>query len=103
MKRQWYLADKLAEHIRRRAKFPPSEPLDITTLARAYPFQADTQPAPIEADGDLLVTPSGPVIRYRRDHPRQRQRFTIAHELTHLVLQNPALGDWCFSRETQIT
>jgi Zn-dependent peptidase ImmA (M78 family) len=43
--------------------------------------------ASINVDGWCLSPPSGsPLITLNKDSPRTRQRFTLAHELAHLIL-----------------
>lgn len=58
------------------------------------------EPRDMAAEGYLGITPSGGVvIRYRPDRPRVRVRFTIAHELGHILLamaQGKPLDDEVF-------
>lgn len=41
---------------------------------------------PGESDGCCMISAGRPVIYVAQDQPRQRQRFTAAHELGHILL-----------------
>jgi Zn-dependent peptidase ImmA (M78 family) len=61
-------------------------PIPVETIARncgavVIPYELGE-----EVSGVLVVNDSKGVIGYNRSHPKVRQRFTIAHELGHLIL-----------------
>ncbi len=61
-------------------------PTDLEAIA-AFLGVESIAPASLTIDGYLGVSPSGkPVIRYKDTNPACRNRFTIAHELGHLLL-----------------
>ncbi len=60
-------------------------PVDVIALARKQGVSA-VEPAEMSADGYLARTRDGAlVIRYRATNNRSRNRFTIAHEIAHLI------------------
>jgi Zn-dependent peptidase ImmA (M78 family) len=64
-----------------------SPPVDVVALARrcgALVTSADILEDAIS--GFLVEMPNGPLIVYNSEHPHGRQRFTVAHELGHLLL-----------------
>lgn len=61
-------------------------PIDIRRVARRLGVQS-IEPRRIKSEGYLGVGPGGGlVVRYREDQPASRIRFTIAHELGHVLL-----------------
>jgi Zn-dependent peptidase ImmA (M78 family) len=63
-------------------------PIDVIRLAHEAGVRV-IEPANITADGYLGRQPDGTlVIRYRSQNAGNRNRFTIAHEIAHLVLAN---------------
>jgi hypothetical protein len=61
-------------------------PVDICSLAKEMGVHS-IQPACLDIDGYLGRAPDGGlIIRYRADNSELRNRFTIAHELGHLIL-----------------
>lgn len=90
MNRLWYLADKVAQQLRRRARFSQDGPIDVEALAHA--LHVDVRPADILEDGQFVPRQRGGLVLYRSNRPRPRVRFTIAHELVHLALRDPTIG-----------
>ena len=90
MTRLWYLADKVAQQLRRQGRFPQDGPIDVHALARS--LHVDVQQAAISQDGQFLPRERGGLVLYRSDQPRQRIRFTIAHELIHFALRDHTIG-----------
>ncbi len=63
-------------------------PIDVIQLAHEAGIPV-VEPANITADGYLGRQPDGTlVIRYRSQNAGHRNRFTIAHEIAHLLLVN---------------
>lgn len=59
---------------------PPFNPLKIVEM-----LGAKTAANAVIADARLLVSPSGPVVEYNPQQPRERMRFSIAHEVAHML------------------
>jgi uncharacterized protein DUF955 len=86
----WHRAEEVAQQLRRQGRFAQNGPIDVEALAAA--LHVDVQPADIPEDGRFVPRPRGGLVLYRRNQPPQRVRFTIAHELIHLALRDPAVG-----------
>ena len=69
-------------------------PVDVTAIAerQGVTVLADAGLAVERLSGQVCLEESGPVIRYNPEEPAVRQRFTIAHELGHLVLGHLRTG-----------
>ncbi len=62
-------------------------PVDVERLAELGGAEVNFEPLESSVSGMLVRPPRGlPVIVVNDRHPRVRQRFTIAHELGHLLL-----------------
>lgn len=59
---------------------PPFNPLKIVEM-----LGARTAANAAIADARLLASPSGPVVEYNPQQPRERMRFSIAHEVAHML------------------
>lgn len=70
-----------------RARHNLSElPIDIVSIARELGVRT-IEPAHMKVDGYVgLAANGGLVIRYRRGNSSERDRFTIAHEIGHLLI-----------------
>jgi hypothetical protein len=69
-------------------RFGLSPPVDLAVVARAYADLEDDE-IPGRCDGLVLGlhgTRDRPLILLKRGRPPRRQRFTLAHELGHLLL-----------------
>ncbi len=77
------------------------EPVDVFEVARALGARVQMEVADDELSGALYRDgDSGPVIGANARHHRNRQRFTIAHEIGHLVLHDePVFIDRVFRRD----
>jgi Zn-dependent peptidase ImmA (M78 family) len=66
----------------------PSPPVPVEDLARALGADIQRRPAEDELSGFLLRDnkEQRAVIGVNSNHPQNRQRFTIAHELGHFLL-----------------
>lgn len=70
------------------AKYNLSMPVDLDELAKKYATLKYTQ-IPMDIDGvcaDLKVSGKRPRIFVNIDMPKKRQRFTLAHEIGHVVI-----------------
>lgn len=61
-------------------------PLDVEGLAGSLGIAIRYEAMPIGQSGYFSVVNGTPVIGVNHKHPRNRQRFTIAHELGHYFL-----------------
>lgn len=61
-------------------------PINVFTLARALGATVVPEIVDDEISGGLYRRTTGPVIGVNAQHHPNRQRFTIAHEIGHLVL-----------------
>ncbi len=73
--------------------FQDSPPVRLPELARALgvPIKASTLAPGIS--GEIRPVGAGFVIRINRHDPIKRQRFTVAHELSHFLLHREDIGD----------
>lgn len=76
------LAVRIARELRSSSSGAP--PVDLSWIASHR--GAAVRLARLEEDGRLFFEHGRPVIELRADRPRQRQRFTLAHEIAHLFL-----------------
>jgi Zn-dependent peptidase ImmA (M78 family) len=70
-------------------QYPPFRFEDFLAAHRAYKvFEVDL---PSGLDGRIFLTPDGErrTIHLRKDNPRTRVRFTLAHEIVHAELHFP--------------
>jgi hypothetical protein len=77
-------ADRLAEGLLLRHGLPLAVPVDVVGLAAAMGVK-EVRAATLVEDGRLDGGPLDMTITVRAGEPRQRTRFTIAHELGHVV------------------
>jgi Zn-dependent peptidase ImmA (M78 family) len=61
-------------------------PVDVDHLARALGAEVFYEEMEDKVSGLLLYEESSAKIAVNKDHHRNRQRFTVAHEIAHLVL-----------------
>jgi hypothetical protein len=69
-------------------RFSLSPPVDVSTVARHY-ANVKYWTIPLRVDGiclDLKRTGKRPTIIINIDQPRRRKRFTLAHELGHVLI-----------------
>ena len=59
---------------------PPFNPIKIVEM-----LGARTSANASISDARLLASPDGPVVEYNPQQPRERMRFSIAHEVAHLL------------------
>lgn len=80
-------SDCLAQEHLNQAGLFPEPPIDVVDLARRLGV-TDIRPAPLVEDGRLDVEADSVRILLRGDLSPTRRRFTIAHEIAHLVIGN---------------
>lgn len=88
MRRERELAERFAAALLTRARvWPPAPPCDVEAVAHALGIGIARRSMP--QTGRLIAGERGWTIEVSADEPLVRQRFTIAHELAHWLLQNP--------------
>lgn len=65
-----------------------SLPVPVEKLAQEAGAMIRKGPLPSDLSGFLVQDGGRIIIGVNSSHPKQRQRFTIAHEIGHLVLHN---------------
>jgi hypothetical protein len=80
--------EKLADLIITRRADDAGPPVDVETLAMALGVREITHVSTDAFEGTLITNPAKGVaaIALRKASPRERQRFTIAHELGHFLI-----------------
>lgn len=63
--------------------------VDPFAIARSLGVRVDRVSGPEDWAGDVDSSTREAIIRYNADHAPARQRFTVAHELGHLLLHPP--------------
>lgn len=78
-------------------------PIPVAEIATALGADVRFEPAPDDLSGFLYRDRSGgrAIVGVNGNHPRNRQRFTIAHELGHFLLHNYS-GDVHVDREFRV-
>lgn len=78
-------AEELAARMRSLAPPPAGGGVDLQAIARSLNVQA-VRLGPLAFEGQTLWTHGRPTITLRADMRSVRRRFTLAHELTHVIL-----------------
>ena len=81
--------DDLAQNILESSATPTMPPVDVFHVAAALGIQIVEQP--LIEDGRLERTSDGFRVLLKQDASIQRKRFTLAHELGHILLSGGAL------------
>ena len=61
-------------------------PVKLGAIAKDLGIDVKLSSLPLNISGQIAKTPSGYEIKINRHESRQRQRFTLAHELAHFLL-----------------
>lgn len=61
-------------------------PVKLGAIARDFGIDVKLSSLPLNISGQITKTTSGYEIKINRHESRQRQRFTLAHELAHYLL-----------------
>ncbi|WP_145690039.1 ImmA/IrrE family metallo-endopeptidase [Azospirillum brasilense] len=70
-------------------------PIRVGALARELGIEVKTTDMPDNVSGSLSRSSDNPerwVIRVNRRHSKNRQRFTVAHEIAHFLLHRNQIG-----------
>lgn len=67
-------------------------PVKLSGLANSLGVQVLASTLPAGISGELRPAPGGFVIKVNRHDSSHRQRFTVAHELSHFVLHRDQIG-----------
>src|SRR4051812_38055761 len=71
-------------------------PVKLSGIAEAFGLRLRASTLPVGISGEIRPdpeSPSGFVVRVNRHDSTQRQRFTIAHEISHYLLHEAEIGD----------
>lgn len=72
---------------------PISNPIGILEAFGIVVFEIDVNNS--KFDGQTLISPKGiPIIFLKKNNPADRKRFTIGHELGHIVMHLPFVLDY---------
>lgn len=76
----------------------PTTPIDVEVLASLIGITRSDE-APVHSpDAELVPDGAGGVtMRVNADRPETRQRFSVAHEISHTFFPNYATKSWCRS------
>ncbi len=76
-------------------KHQNSAPVPVGAIARDLGVRVVISDLPLAVSGTLSRTPDGDdwSIRVNRHEHKNRQRFTIAHEIAHFVLHREVIGN----------
>lgn len=61
-------------------------PVKLGAIAKELGIDVKLSSLPLNISGQIAKTPDGYEIKINRHESRQRQRFTLAHELAHFLL-----------------
>lgn len=94
MSREWRtLPPHLRETIEAHQELAP---VKLSTIAQALGVRLKASTLPAGISGEIRPdgeSPSGFTVRVNRHDSARRQRFTIAHELSHFLLHRDQIGD----------
>jgi Zn-dependent peptidase ImmA (M78 family) len=68
-------------------------PVPVEELAQHLGARLSYSPLDSELSGMVFIRDGDPIIGVNASHPRNRQRFTVAHEIAHLVLHRQQITD----------
>lgn len=69
-------------------------PVPVEKIAFALGAKVRYSPFDDEISGMIYIKGSNPIIGVNSLHPPNRKRFTIAHEIAHLILHNKQIADY---------
>lgn len=94
MSSEWRKLDPTHKNIIRRRQ--DRAPVKLSTIAEELGLRLRAATLPAGISGEIRPDPSAPagyVIRVNRHDSAGRQRFTIAHEISHYLLHEEFIGD----------
>lgn len=68
-------------------------PVPVERIAKSLGASVRYSPLHDELSGMIYITNQGPIIGVNSHHHPNRQRFTVAHEVAHLVLHQDLIAD----------
>lgn len=81
------------KYLRIISQFTENVPVKVGALATALGINVVVAPLPLNVSGLIQPNPDGSFqIKVNRFEPKERQRFTIAHEIAHFLLHQDRLG-----------
>lgn len=66
-------------------------PVRLGAIAKDLNVDVKLSSLPLNVSGQISKTPSGYEIKINRHESRQRQRFTLAHELAHFLIHRDVI------------
>lgn len=69
-------------------------PVPVEEIAVALGAKVRYSPFDDELSGMIYIKGSNPIIGVNSLHPPNRKRFTIAHEIAHLILHSKQIADY---------
>lgn len=76
--------EKLEKHLN-------SVPVKLGAIAKEFGIDVQLSSLPLNVSGQIAKTASGYEIKINRHESRQRQRFTLAHELAHFLIHRDVI------------
>jgi Zn-dependent peptidase ImmA (M78 family) len=87
--REWL---KISESDRQKVeKYLQDVPVKLGAIAKELGIDVKLSSLPLNISGQIARTQSGYEIKINRHESRQRQRFTLAHELAHYLLHKDVI------------
>ena len=81
------MIEKKANETRQKLKNPSGYNIDIEELIQAHNIYYIPKKLPDNISGASMITENGKqIIVVNKDQPEKRKKFTIAHELGHIIL-----------------
>lgn len=68
-------------------------PVKLGAIARELGIDVKLSPLPLSVSGQISRVDNGYEIKINRHESRQRQRFTLAHELAHFLLHRDVIDN----------
>jgi Zn-dependent peptidase ImmA (M78 family) len=68
-------------------------PVPVEEIAQGLGARVSYSPLDAELSGMVFIRDGDPIIGVNASHSRNRQRFTVAHEIAHLVLHRQQITD----------
>lgn len=83
----------LPDHVKLLSQFTKQVPVQVGALAQALGLKVVVAALPLNISG--MIQPDGDggfVVKVNRFEPKERQRFTIAHEIAHYLLHRDRIS-----------
>lgn len=66
-------------------------PVKLGAIAKEFGIDVKLSSLPLNISGQISKTPTGYEIKINRHESRQRQRFTLAHEIAHFLIHREVI------------